>query len=246
MSLVVGAIDRRDAALVADTKITLDGGTRPPAGFGSVEAANRAEYGNSLPKIVVLDRSLAVGYAGEDAVGYLKQIVALLGQGLDEVLNGLSKIAGRQFVVLSARGETQLWQIRDGVPEDRTTVRRAWAGDPEAYELFQGHWHLQSPDESVELLASAALQFPISFGAVSTVGGFMTQSSSVEQRTSLRSTPGRDRPAPDGACEQRVSREDPDAAIRGAVRGGPNANVHLHICWIWRHARSKWASDLAG
>lgn len=129
MTLVVGAIKGSQGVLVADTKVifgarngVVDAREPPPAGYVSVEDANRDEFKNSMPKIVVLDRHLAVGYAGEDPVTKLKHLVGLRGRSPEDVVGELAAVSNAHYVVLADSGELRLWQIREGEVDERTTT----------------------------------------------------------------------------------------------------------------------------
>ena len=183
MTLVVGAIKGSQGVLVADTKVTfgvrdgvVDERERPPEGYVSVLDANRAEYENSVPKIVILDRHLAVGYAGDDPAVKLRHLVGLRGGSPAGVLDELSGVEDAQYVVLADGEPLRLWQVREGdVDERTTTTRKAWAGDNDAYGDFQREWSRWPDAMGVEFLASSSAQFPISFGTNESVGGFLTQ-----------------------------------------------------------------------
>lgn len=183
MTLVVGAVRGQQGVLVADTKVTfgvrdgvVEGRERPPQGYVSVQEANRDEYRNSASKIVILDRHLAVGYAGDDPVGKIKYLVGLRGRGVDDVLDELAAIREAHYVVLADGESPRLWQVREGDIDERTTTTgRAWAGDQDAYSVFQREWSRWPEPMDVEFLASSSMQFPISFGTNESVGGFLTQ-----------------------------------------------------------------------
>jgi hypothetical protein len=183
VTLVVGAVRGDQGVLVADTKVTfgvrdgvVDERERPPQGYASVQDANRAEYRNSVSKIVILDRHLAVGYAGEDPVAKVKHLVELRGCTPEEVLEELAAIPDAHYVVLADGESLRLWQVHEGDADERTTkTGKAWAGDQDAYSVFQGQWSRWPEPMDVEFLASSSMQFPISFGTNESVGGFLTQ-----------------------------------------------------------------------
>lgn len=182
MTLVVGAVKGEQGVLVADTKVTfgvrdgaIDDRERPPQGYASVHDANRAEYQNSVSKIVILDRHLAVGYAGDDPVAKIKHLVGLRGHSAEDVVDELAAVPDAHYVVLADVKSLRLWQVRQGAPEERTvTPGRAWAGDLDAYSVFQREWSRWPESMDVEFLASSSMQFPISFGTNESVGGFLT------------------------------------------------------------------------
>lgn len=135
MTLVVGAVKGEQGVLVADTKVTfgvrdgvIDDRERPPQDYASVHDANRAEYQNSVSKIVILDRHLAVGYAGDDPVAKIKHLVGLRGHSAEDVVDELAAVPDAHYVVLADGKSLRLWQVRQGAPEERTvTPGRAWA-----------------------------------------------------------------------------------------------------------------------
>ena len=181
MTLVVGAVSGRQGVIVADTKVTfpdLVNGERqrPPVGYTSVQAANRDEYKNSVSKIVILDRHLAVGYAGDDPETKIKHLVGLRGSSPEQVVEELATVPDAHYVVLADGESLRLWQVREGQPGDERgqTIGRAWAGDEDAYSVFQREWDRWPKPMDVEFLASSSMQFPISFGTNESVGGFLT------------------------------------------------------------------------
>jgi hypothetical protein len=103
---------------------------------------------------VILDRQLAVGYAGDDPAK-LKHLVGP-GSTPDEVLEELAVVPNAHYVVLADGELLRLWQVREGEVEERTaTIRRAWAGNRDAYGVFQPTG-VESLAESMDEFLSAS------------------------------------------------------------------------------------------
>lgn len=146
MTLVVAVIDPVTGAvhLGADTKVTWAGD----------ETRTRKVYTEPALKIVLLGDDLAVGYAGDGPKTLAEAISALDGLAVDEVLARLVQIDGAAFVV-GQRSPSRIWSVsaEQGV-EERTAIRRAWAGDSRAFGTFQAHFDDDSTGSAFDRLQS--------------------------------------------------------------------------------------------
>ena len=125
MTLAVAQVDGDSIAIVSDTKVTYrDDATR-----------TRRTFENAMPKIVLLNPMLAVALAGNVDDRMLRTVVSLRGQSTAQVLSALHAIAAVTFLVADVE-EMRLWSVGDGHLEERTHLRRAWAGSQAAYEVF--------------------------------------------------------------------------------------------------------------
>ncbi len=161
MTLAVAQLDGDSIAIVSDTKVTYrDDATR-----------TRRTFENAVPKIVLLTPMLAVALAGNIDDRLLATVTSLRGQSTAQVLNALHAIAAVTFLVADIE-EMRLWSVGDAHLEERTQLRRAWAGSPAAYEVFirkEAEW---PPDSPVPFRLTTSMQFLTSFDVVEDVGGY--------------------------------------------------------------------------
>lgn len=151
--------------MVGDTKITR----------GGDEAWTRKVFRNALPKTVILRDDLAVGLAGEDPAGMLQRLVGLHGETVERVLDSVANISAASFVVATLSPVPRLWAVSDGSVEDRSAIDRAWAGDHDAYELFQQRYHEWPSDVESAFRLMSSMQWLLTFDPVDSVGGYLTR-----------------------------------------------------------------------
>ena len=161
MTLVVAQIDGNSIAIVSDTKVTYrDDATR-----------TRRTFENALPKIVLLNPMLAVALAGNVDDRLLTTVASLRGHSTTQVLNALHAVAAVTFLVADVE-EMRLWSVGNRHLEERTHLRRAWAGSRDAYEVFirkEAEW---PEDSSMSFRLTTSMQFLTSFDVVDDVGGY--------------------------------------------------------------------------
>lgn len=167
MSLVVAEAHDEGVTLVADTKITVDADAR----------RTRRVLEFALPKVVILDASTVVGYAGPDPLGLLRNIVGWRGHPVERILASAEALAanGASFVVAALDPAPQLWRVADAVAESRQAVGRAWVGDQDAYAIFQQKYHEWSDDVEASFRLLSSMQFLTSFDVAPSVGGYVTR-----------------------------------------------------------------------
>lgn len=172
MSLTVAAIhDDSLITLVADTKVTWDGD----------EAKNRQTFANAMPKIVLLQQDVAVGVTGKDPDRVIEELVRRRDLPVEALLDLLARTPSAAFVV-AALDPARLWMVADGDVDDRTEIRRAWAGDQSAYEMFQQR-ALEWPDGTeTPFILLSSMQWLTSFNPVPSVGGYTLRAGSGDGR----------------------------------------------------------------
>jgi hypothetical protein len=128
MTLVVASRKRSVIAAVSDTGIVEHGRRLPPE--------------QRLPKICILDRNLAVGFAGspELAVRYLREFPQgdqrTFRSTVDYFVARHRESEGSvDFLLLFNRPTPKIIRIRDGGVSD--SMRTAWIGDHDGFERFQ-------------------------------------------------------------------------------------------------------------
>lgn len=164
MSLVVGEIHDGRISLVADTKVTYAGDDR----------STRHVFENAFPKLLILRDDLCVGLAGNDPEGVAESLLAVRSGPLEQVLVIAEALVHASFVVASLGPAPRLLQVDQGSTQDRTEIGRAWVGDVSAYEVFQQRYSEWPPGIEVPFLLISSLQWLLSFGTVSSVGGYLT------------------------------------------------------------------------
>lgn len=165
MTLVVAEIHDDGVSFVADTKITWTGEDR----------RNIRLYEAAQAKLIILRADLCVGVSGHDPHGQLERLLDLRDAHVEQVLDVLIGPSEAGFVVASLEPDPRLWSIGDGVVEERTNIRRAWTGDPEANELFRQRYAEWPTEIEVEFKLLSSMQWLMSFGPVASVGGFHTR-----------------------------------------------------------------------
>ena len=164
MSLVVGEIHDGRISLVADTKVT----------YASDDRSTRHVFENAFPKVLILRNDLCVGLAGNDPEGVAETLLAIRSEPLEKVLAIAEDLVQASFVVAAVGPEPRLLQVDQGSTEDRTEIGRAWVGDVSAYEVFQQRYSEWPPGMEVPFLLISSLQWLLSFDAVPSVGGYLT------------------------------------------------------------------------
>lgn len=163
MTLVVAVIDPLTGAvsLGADTKVT----------WARDETRTRKVYTEPALKIVLLGDDLAVGYAGDGPEMLAESVSALGGLEVDEVLGRLGQIEGASFVV-GQRRPARIWSVstEQGI-EERTSIRRAWAGDAKAFSTFQARFDDDSAGSALDRLQST-MSHIVHLARPESVGGF--------------------------------------------------------------------------
>lgn len=170
MSLVVGEIDDSTISLVADTKIT----------YQEDPTRTRRTLRHALPKLVILRTGLAAGHAGRGPERLLTALVAARELEIAATLANAVAIREASFVFASLHPAPQLWQVAGGEIEERSSIGRAWVGDPQAYECFQRRYH-EWPDgtpRTFRLMSS--MQWLLNFEPVPSVGGYLTRVATTE------------------------------------------------------------------
>lgn len=163
MTLVVAAVHDTDRITMAsDTLITWDDDVaRPPEQ-------------SSLAKLVILRADVAVGVAGKDPHGRLRDLDALRNEPVDLILEQLREDTVAGFVV-SALAPTRLWEVLEGQVRERTERGFAWDGDPSAHEDFARRyaeeWMNTSSADDIPFRVMTAMQALTTFRPVRTVGG---------------------------------------------------------------------------
>ena len=171
MSLVVGEVHDGGVSLVADTKVT----------HRHEDSRTRQVFENALPKLVLLREDLCVGIAGNDPVGTLTTLVDNRARSLQDLTELAVATPHASFVIAALGPSPQLWQVRAGRAENRSSVGRAWVGDHDAYEIFQEQY-AQWPDgvdPAFRLLSS--LQWLLTWNQVPSVGGYHTRVATTPQ-----------------------------------------------------------------
>lgn len=132
-------------------------------------------------KIVLLGDDLAVGYAGDGPEVLASAVTSLRGRGVDELLEGLARIAGASFVV-AHRQPAQIWSVsaEQGI-EERTAIGRAWAGDGSVYPRFQAHFD-DLADDSALLRLQSTMQHIVHLLRPESVGGYTILASGTASR----------------------------------------------------------------
>jgi len=163
MTLVVAVIDPMTGAvsLGADTKVT----------WARDETRTRRVYTEPALKIVLLGDDLVVGYAGDGPEMLAEAVSTLGGLGVDEVLARLARIEGASFVV-GQRRPARIWSAsaERGI-EERTAIRRAWAGDVTAFSTFQARFDDDSAGSALDRLQST-MSHIVHLARPESVGGF--------------------------------------------------------------------------
>lgn len=163
MTLVVAVIDQVTGAVAvgADSKVT----------WAQDESRTRRVYTEPALKIIYLHDDLVVGYAGDGPDVLASAVTSLRGRGVDEVLEGLSLIAGASFVV-AHREPARIWTVSAelGV-EERTAIGRAWAGDRSAFARFQARFD-DFADDSVLFRLQSTMQHIVHLVRPEPVGGY--------------------------------------------------------------------------
>ena len=165
MSLVVAQIHDGRITLVADTKVTyMHDATRSLRVFQTGE-----------PKLSILRPDLCVGHAGNYGSGALQLLATLRDAPLDAILSALCDASYASFVIASLEGGPTLHHVRGGEVVDRTAIGRAWAGDPDGYEVFRTQEAACPPGLGVEFGLLSSLQYLLTFKVVPTIGGHHTR-----------------------------------------------------------------------
>jgi hypothetical protein len=161
MTLIVADIfDADRVALVADTLVTWDPGYRPPMP-GTEE----------LAKIVILRDDLAVGIAGKDPHGRIRDVVAMREADVSDLLSMLEEDPVAGFVVATI-GPARIWNVADGIAIERTSLGRAWEGDQTAYEdEYLPHFANDFVSDPIPFRQMTSMQWVTSFRRSSVVGG---------------------------------------------------------------------------
>jgi len=171
VSLVVAEIlDDDTVAMVSDTRLLYDFESQTER-FD--EARTRQIYQAALPKIAILGRDLAVGFAGSSLARAAEALVAMRNLDAVDLLERLQEFNEVDFVV-AALNPTRLWKVADGQIEDRLSPRRAWAGDGDSYKVFRELETRAYPaefDRQQRLLAS--MQTLVHNIRPDTVGGYV-------------------------------------------------------------------------
>jgi hypothetical protein len=171
MSLVVAEIYPSGIAIVADTKIT----------YPTDEARTRRSFANSLVKIILLRDDVAVGVTGEDPHQSIRKLIELRDQPVPHLIAVMERMPDAAFVLASLSPTLSLWQVADGRSEDRTQIGRSWAGDRDAYSLFQQRYH-EWPEQmglDPQFLLMSSMQWLLSFQQVASVGAFLTRATTT-------------------------------------------------------------------
>lgn len=160
MSLVVAGISPRGRIVaVADTKITW-----PEVG------RDRRVWEEARPKLLILRPDLLVGVTGDDYERIGRDLAALREVDLDRFLAAAAQMPGADLVVAST-APSRLWRLRNGEVVERTNLRRAWAGDHEAYESFRHLEGAESETPDFGQFLQAPMQTVANLGGHATVGG---------------------------------------------------------------------------
>jgi hypothetical protein len=166
MSLVVAGIHNDHITMVTDTKVSFFDRDGHPN-----ERQTRDTYYQALPKAVLLRPDLLVGITGDDPAPVMERLVTHRNESVPGVLDHLKTEVDAAFVV-AALDPPRLWTVADGRAEDRTAVGRAWAGDIEAFNLFQARSldpGMTDAEPCFKLMSS--MQWLTSFNPVKSVGG---------------------------------------------------------------------------
>lgn len=176
MTLVVAALSPDEVVMVADTMITFRDSPPDPNQHPVSRLLDPKVYQDSLPKIVLLDGGLAVGYAGADPVSQLRRLTGLRGASREVVLAVLETFHEAEFVVLSVEDGPRLWQVRDQKAVEYTLSCITWAGDEAAWATFWENWQGMSEiSQDLPFLAQSSLQSLRMKALHPTVGGFLTR-----------------------------------------------------------------------
>lgn len=175
MSLVVAAMHDDDhITMVADTKVTFSHRDGNPD-----EAKTRSTYFEALPKIVLLRADLMIGVTGDDPALVIEDLIGHRNDDVEGLLAHLAANPSAGFVVATLN-PARLWSIEGGEVDERTSVRRAWSGDREAYDVFRTSWEQWPEGTEVPFLLSSSMQRLTSFDPVATVGGFTLTASTYD------------------------------------------------------------------
>jgi hypothetical protein len=164
MTLLVARIYDGDKIIfVSDTKVTWD-----------LAPAVEDEFADSVAKIVLLRGDLAVGVAGYDPHGRIRDLIALRSEPVEDLIVALCDDTRAAFVV-AALEPARLWTVAEGRAVERSEIGVAWEGDEEAYADFRARYETEwakPPRPPVPFRMMTALQHLTSFRKVLSVGGF--------------------------------------------------------------------------
>jgi hypothetical protein len=167
MTLVVAGIHDEDRISIAsDTKLTWD-----------YDAARTSRtYENALAKVVILREDVAVGVAGYDPHGSIRQLIDARDCSVEELVEQLRPLDHAAFVVAALK-PARLWMVDGGEVAERTDVGRAWVGDPAAYNTFQARYHDWPGNTDGPFRLMSSLQWLTSFNTAGSVGGYTIRAS---------------------------------------------------------------------
>lgn len=142
---------------------------------------------------------------------------------MDGLLAHLATNPSAGFVV-AALEPAQLWSIAGGRVDERTSVRRAWSGDRQAYDVFRVSWDQWPESTEVPFLLSSSMQRLTSFDAVASVGGFTLTASTFED--GFRFQPWNTFVGPSHLQLDAVETAGDNLTARASVPPGGDATTH--------------------
>jgi len=165
VSLVVAQIHGEGISLVADTKIT----------FYNDDTKTRQVFGNASPKLAILRDDVVIGVAGDNPDRAMHRLVSLRDRAIEDLIRAMLDTGYASFILAALSPSLTLLQVSDGQVDDRSSIRRAWIGDPAAFELFQQRYHEWSEDVDPAFRLMSSMQWLLSFNPVPSVGGYLTR-----------------------------------------------------------------------
>jgi hypothetical protein len=222
MSLVVAQVHEGLISLVSDTKVTRVGHD----GF------TRHVFENAFPKLLILRDNLCVGLAGNDPENVADALIGARHQSVEDIARKAGSMPHASIIVASLLPEPQLLQIVQGSIEDRTSLGRAWVGDPDAYSIFQQRYSGWPAGVEEPFLLVSSLQWLLSFGSIPSVGGYLTHIASTSN--GFRYVPQTSFVGPE-MLNSAAGMVNGNVEVRFSTPPSGDTTVHSHLCAVGVH-----------
>jgi hypothetical protein len=138
-------------------------------------------FKNAFPKLVILRDDVAVGITGDNPDSVLQRLIGFRDQPIEDLLEAMISIDYASFVVATLNPSLQLWKVSAGSSEERSSVGRCWAGDHNAYEIFQQRYHEWPEDIGPAFRLMSSMQWLLSFNLIESVGGYLTRAATTSE-----------------------------------------------------------------